>query len=254
MPMKSCIYEGHVRHARYRPIENRFRYSLFMMYLDLAELDEVFQGRWFWSTKRPNVAWLRRKDYLGDAATTIEESVRDLVQERLGSRPEGPIRMLAHLRYFGHNFNPATFYYCFDRAGRLHTIVVNITNTPWGDRHSYVLNRKESAGTAGEMRWQFAKDFHVSPFIDMDMWYDWRFIEPGPELRVHMIDLHEGETFFEAELDLVRRELSGRDLARVLLSYPPMTMKVIAAIYWQALRLWVKGANFYTHPAKRSNS
>lgn len=251
--MNSCIYEGHVSHARYRPVDNRFRYSLFMMYLDLAELEEVFRGRRLWSVERPNVAWLRRKDYLGDPRQPIDEAVRDLVRERLGFRPEGPVRMLTHLRYFGHNFNPVTFYYCFDRAGReVQTIVANITNTPWGERHSYVLDAHTAAAGDGELRWRFGKIFHVSPFIDMDMQYDWRFSRPGEDLRVHMTDLHDGETYFEAELVLVRRDMTGSNLARVLRSYPPMTMKVIAAIYWQALRLWTKGAKFYTHPAKRT--
>jgi DUF1365 family protein len=250
--MNSCIYTGHVGHYRYRPVANRFRYSLFMMYLDLAELEHLFQGRALWSVGRPNLAWFRRRDYLGDPSLPLDAAVRNLVQERLGDRPGGPIRMLTHLRYFGHNFNPVTFYYVFDPTGeRMATIVANITNTPWGERHSYVLDAGENAGTGQEKRFQFAKSFHVSPFLNMDMDYDWRFSEPGDVLHVQMINLRQGTRLFVASLDLKRRELDGGNLARMLLCYPSSALKAVTGNYWQALRLWIKGATFYPHPAKQ---
>ena len=253
--MNSCIYTGHIGHYRYQPVVNRLRYSLFMMYLDLAELEHLFQGRALWSVERPNLAWFRRRDYLGDPSLPLDTAVRDLVQEQLGDRPEGAIRMLTHLRYFGHNFNPVTFYYVFDPASeKVATIVANITNTPWGERHSYVLDARQSVGAEREKRFQFAKSFHVSPFLDMDMEYDWRFSGPDDALRVQMINLRQGTRLFVANLDLKRRELDGGNLAKVLVSYPPITLKAIAGIYWQALRLWLKGATFYPHPAKRQKS
>jgi hypothetical protein len=252
--MTSCIYTGHVGHIRYQPVENRFRYSLFMMYLDLAELDHIFQRRTLWSVERPNIAWFRRRDYLGNPRLPLDVAVRDLVRERLGHRPEGPVRILTHLRYFGHNFNPVSIYYCFDRTGStVQMIVADITNTPWGERYSYVLGKEQDVGTGEERRFRFAKSFHVSPFMEMDVDYDWRFSEPGDVLRVQMINFHKGTKLFVADLDLKRQELNGGNLARMLLSYPPMTMKAIAAIYWQALRLRVKGARFYTHPAKKTS-
>jgi len=250
--MNSCVYTGHVGHSHYQPIAHRFRYSLFMMYLDLAELDHLFQGRVFWSVGRPTLAGFRRRDYLGEPSLPLDTAVRNLVQERLGVRPEGPIRMLTHLRYLGHNFNPVTFYYIFDPVEqKVVTIVANITNTPWHERYSYVLDATKNVGTREEKRYQFAKRFHVSPFLDMDMEYDWRFSEPGDKLRVQMINFRRETKLFEANLDLKRRKLNGSNLARVLVSYPPITLKAVAGIYWQALRLWVKGATFYPHPAKR---
>lgn len=253
--MNSCIYAGHVGHYRYQPVVNRFRYSLFMMYLDLAELEQLFHGRALWSVGRPNLAWFRRRDYLGDPNLPLDTEVRNLVQARLGDRPGGPIQMLTHLRYFGHNFNPVTLYYVFDPAGeKVAAIVANITNTPWGERHSYVLDARQCVDAGKEMRFQFAKSFHVSPFLDMDMQYDWRFSEPGDALRVQMINLRQEAKLFVASLDLKRRELNGGNLARVLVSYPPITLKAVAGIYWQALRLWIKGATFYPHPAKREKS
>jgi uncharacterized protein len=250
--MNSCIYSGHVGHSRFQPVAHRFRYTLFMMYLDLAELEQVFKGRVFWSVGRPNLAWFRRRDYMGNPDQPLDAAVREEVQQQLGYQPAGPVRMLTHLRYFGHNFNPVTFYYCFDPAGtRLETIVANITNTPWGERHSYALDARQNIAAGQEMRFRFAKSFHVSPFMDMDMEYDWHFSEPGDSLQVQMTLLRDGARQFAANLDLKRLELNGGHLARMLLRYPPMTLKVIAGIYWQALRLWIKGARFYPHPSKR---
>jgi len=253
MPMKSCIYEGWIRHRRLRPKINAFRYSLFFMYLDLAELDTVFQGRWLWSVHKCNIACLLRKDHLGDPSVSLDHTIRDLVEQKTGKRPSGAIHMLAHLRYFGHNFNPASFYYCYDEAGtHVETVIVEIHNTPWGEVFSYVLDEEENTGTISEKSFSFSKAFHISPFMDMDMHYNWKFTEPSESLKVHMVSLEKEKEFFHAELTLERRELNGKNLARVLVQYPLMTVKVIAAIYWQALKLRIKGVPFYTHPEKRN--
>lgn len=251
--MESCIYRGKVKHVRSLPVKNAFSYRLFMLYLDLAELDKVFEGRWLWSIGRLNLAWLKRGDHFGNPDTTIEEAVRSLVGKKTGKRPEGPIRMLAHLRYLGHCFNPATFFYCYDRSGsKLETIIVEIHNTPWGEVFCYVLDLKMNKGEEGRRTFFLKKIFHVSPFIDMDIDYRWTFSEPGDDLIVHMEDIHRDELLFKADLQLKRIEITGANLARVLIGYPPMTMKVVSAIYWQALRLWLKGAPFYTHPERKA--
>ena len=246
--MNSCIYEGEVRHARYRPKENRFRTSVFFLYLDLAELDRVFNGRWLWSTKGVNLAYLRRKDHFGDPSLTIDEAVRALVQQKTGKRPAGPVRMMTHLRYLGHNFNPATFYYCYDAAGsRVETIVVEVHNTPWGEVHCYVVDERDNIGTREQKRFRLKKDFTVSPFMPMDLAYEWTFTEPGTMVNVHMEDFDKEGRIFEAELTAERREINADSLNRMLLKYPLVTVKVIAGIYWQAFRLWRKGVRFYGH-------
>jgi len=251
--MESCIYQGKVRHVRYLPVRNGFSYRLFMLYLDLGELDEVFKGRWLWSVGRPNLAWLKREDHFGESGTTIEEAVRELVEKKTGKKPEGPVRMLAHLRYCGHCFNPATFFYCYDRSGhKLETIIVEIHNTPWGEVFCYVLDEKMNKGDERQRKFFMKKIFHVSPFIDMDINYRWRFNEPEDDLMVHMEDHQGDQLLFKADLQLNRVEITGANLARVLLGYPPMTMKVVSAIYWQALRLWLKGVPFYTHPERKA--
>jgi DUF1365 family protein len=250
--MNSCVYRGLVRHRRYAPIEHAFTYGLFMMYLDLAELDQIFRGRWLWSVERSNFAAFWRSDYLGDPAMTLDESVRDLVEQRTDVRPTGPIRLLTHLRYFGYCFNPVSFYYCFDDDGeRIETIVAEITNTPWKERHSYVLERNRSEGDGKRLRFRFRKSFHVSPFMDLDHDYDWRFAEPRKHLAVHMENFSRSERLFDATMTMRRRPITSGELARVLIRFPFMTGRVVAGIYWQALRLRMKRCPFFPHPKHR---
>lgn len=251
--MNSCIYEGVVRHERMTP-SHSFRYSLFMMYLDLAELDSVFRGRWLWSIDRMNIASFNRAYHLGDPSLSLEDAVRELVAERIGKRPDGPIRMLTQLRYFGHNFNPVSFYYCFDKEGvSIQTIVVEIHNTPWGEIFCYVLGEDQTAGFEKEKKYRLSKRFHISPFFDMDIRYQWEFSTPETSLHVLMTSYEHGEKSFQAGLSMKRREITGGGLARMLIKYPIMNIKIIGAIYWQAFRLWKKGATFYTHPSKRTD-
>src|SRR5688572_21040647 len=127
--MHSCIYTGWVRHRRYAPARNDFRYRLFMMYLDLNEVPAVFDRFWCWSATRPALARFKREDYHGDSALPLDSAIRRTVRDVTGRLPTGPIRLLTHLRYFGYSFNPVSFYYCFDAAdSRVETIVAGITN------------------------------------------------------------------------------------------------------------------------------
>ncbi len=246
--MESCIYEGVVRHSRMKPLYS-FHYSVFMMYLDLSELDEVFRERWLWSPDHFNIACFNRAYHLGDLAVPLEHSVRDLVEERLGNRPECPVRMLTQLRYFGYNFNPVSFYYCYDKEGtNVETIIVEIHNTPWGELFCYVLGKEMNEGVEDEKKFRLTKEFHISPFMDMDINYQWEFTNPGDDLRVLMTSYENEENIFHAELSMDRCEIAGQQLSRMLIKYPFMNLKVIAAIYWHALRLKIKGARFYNHP------
>ncbi len=240
--MHSCLYEGWVGHRRFAPVGHRFRYRLYLMYLDLDELPGLAAGRWCWSHERANLVSFRRRDYLGSADQPLDQAVRALVEERTGRRPEGPVRLLTQLRTWGYLFNPVSFYYCFDPQEHLQAVAAQITNTPWGERHTYVLE----AGAA--RRWSFAKAFHVSPFMPMGQTYTWRFSDPGASLRVHMENWQAGVRVFDASMVLRRRALSRWALQRVLWRYPLQTLRVSAAIYWQALALKAKGCPFHSHP------
>ncbi len=147
--MDSAIFAGQVRHRRIQPTGHEFVYRLFMMYLDLSELDTVFRHRWLWSTRRSALARFRRENHLGDATVPLDQAVRDLVEGETGSRPQGPVRLLTNLSYFGYCFNPVSFYYCFDAADQqLETIVAEVNNTPWGERFCYVLSEAMDQGKA----------------------------------------------------------------------------------------------------------
>ena len=251
--MKSAIFAGQVKHRRLRPAGHEFSYGLFMMYLDLAELDTVFSRRWFWSTRRPALARFRRENHMGDVDTPLDTSVRRLVQKETGNYPQGPIRLLTNLSYFGYCFNPVSFYYCFDETDEnVETIIAEVNNTPWGERHCYVLDETSNQGKAQHKRYTPVKQMHVSPFMEMDIDYDWRFSSPGDALGVHMQNSKLNRRIFDATLRLERSEINAVSLARVLLTYPLMTLKIILAIHWQALRLWLKRIPVYDHPGKNS--
>jgi DUF1365 family protein len=247
--LNSAVYEGVVRHHRLGARPHAFAYRIAQVYLDLDEIDRAFAGRWLWSRDARNLAEFRRSDYLGPPDMPLAEAVRSRVAQHTGVRPEGPIRLLTHLRYAGYIFNPVSFYYCYAAGGSaLSAIVAEITNTPWGERHAYVLPAATARRPAGEWEWTFPKTFHVSPFVGLQRDYLWRFTTPGERLRVHMSVLREGRPELQAMLRLERRPIDGRHLARVLWRHPLMTVQVIGAIHWEALRLWLKGTPVHDHP------
>lgn len=249
--LHSAVFEGRVSHRRHLPQAHAFGYRMAQLYLDLDEVDRVFAGRWLWSAHRRNLAEWRRGDYLGPATRPLREAVLDRVEHASGHRPAGPVRMLCHPRYAGYVFNPVTFYYCHADAaagGALEAVVAEITNTPWGERHAYVLPVASSERCGRALHWRFDKAFHVSPFMAMARRYDWRFTEPGEDLCVHMRASEGDVREFDATLQLRRRPLDGAALARMLWRYPLMTAQVIGAIHWQALRLWLKRTPVHDHP------
>ena len=254
-PLSSAVYTGTVRHRRLHPRPHAFDYRMAQLYLDLDELDQVFRNRWLWSNGRRNLAQFRRSDYLGPDELSLADAVRQRVEHATGHRPQGPIRLLTHLRYFGYVFNPVSLYYCHAADGiALECVVAEITNTPWRERHAYVLPIDEATQHGRSLRWDFTKAFHVSPFVPMDRDYRWTFTPPAEDLYVHMDVLRDGKCEFDATLSLKRCRLDGPALARVLLRYPAMTAQVITAIHWQALRLWLKGIPMHDHPRHKHPS
>jgi len=243
----SAMYEGTVTHARRGPTRHRFGYRLHMFYLDL---DEVATGL-PWSLLRVGrfgILSFCRADYLGPAGTPLKTAVLDLVEAHLGRRPSGPVRLLTHVRVLGYVFNPVTFYYCFaDDGVTLEAVVAEITNTPWKERHAYVL----PAG-ATQVRAAFPKAFHVSPFFDMAQRYRWLLTTPGERLTVTMVNEEHGRDVFSATLSLERRAFTPGAVAALAIRQPLMGWWVHFAIYLQAFRLWRKKTPYFEHPATRA--
>ena len=215
-----------------------------MPLLDLDELEEVVALNRLWSVERRNAVSFRRTDFLGDPSLPLDTAVRDLVEARTGTRPTGPVRVLAHWRTWGWLFNPIAIYFCMSADGEdVEALVLDVTNTPWHEHHAYVI-----AGGEGEHR--FAKELHVSPFFGMDHEYRLRLSRPGERLVVRLA-LVEGEVVvFEATLALRRRPISGATLGRLLWRYPLLTARISTGIYTQALRLRAKGLPVHAHPAR----
>lgn len=247
--MRSAIYEGVVTHLRHDHdatdhVTTRFTQRLTLPLIHLDEVDRVMALHPLWSSGRRNAVWLRREDYLGDPSISLDEAVRDEVDSALGRRPTGPIALLGHLRTWGKLTNPLCLFYCFTEEGdRVDAIVAQVTNTPWGDRHVYVLDGEAS-------RTRLPKAMHVSPLLGMDHDYVFDWDEPGDTIRFHVGNRVGDERVFDAVLRLERREIGRREMTRLLTRRGLDNHAVTVGIYLRALVLWLRGASFHPHPGR----
>ncbi len=247
--MRSALYQGIVTHHRKLPRAHQFCYDTFMVYLHLDELDAFFSLSPLWSLERANWASFRRQDYLRPDIPDLRDAVREEIHQQTGIHFTGDIAMLTHVRYLGYCFNPVTFYYC-QHQDQLHFIVAEVNNTPWNERHCYVLC---CDGTTITQRFNTPKQFHVSPFMPMTMHYDWRFSVPGEQLSVSLRNMKDGQQHFCANLNLVRQEATRTHLHQLLLRFPSVTLKTVTGIYWQALQLWLKRTPVYGNPSTQED-
>lgn len=264
----SAIYEGSVGHRRFVPKGHSFHYRVFMVYMDLQKLDQIFSKSRWWSHKYFGLAWFRRKDFFdGKDDKPLYAVVQNKVKEKTGKVLQGPIKILTNLRYFGFIMNPITCYYCFDRTGdKLEAIVAEVTNTPWRQRCHYVIDVAADHCADDPIQHFFNKEMHVSPFQPMDLFYGWQSDLPGATLAIHLnvfkknndsIAQHsENIPIFDASLRLNRHPMTQKTMDSFLFRYPWMTLKVCGGIYWQALKLWFKKIPYYSHSAafKKSNN
>lgn len=250
--MHSCLYRGSVTHRRQTPVEHSFRYRLFWLYLDLDEWPDVTRQVRGLSAGRFAPAAFCRGDHLGDPATSLAEAIRGFVHQQSG-RPlaTGPIRLLTQPRSFGLYFSPLNLYYCFTPHETLAAVVAEVNNTPWGEQHCYLL---WDGNCSGEGQYRHAKQFHVSPFMAMEQQYHWRVGLPGQHLAVQLATVRDGQPFFEAGMQLAQEPLTSRRLATNLARSPVNAARVMTAIYYQALRLWIKKCPYYPHPKTKSAS
>jgi len=247
--LQSRIFLGWVRHRRFLPKNHAFRYPLFMSWIDLDELDSVMKQSFFWSKERFNLVSFYRSDYLGDSALDLQKAVKQRILEQTGHEFSGRICLLTHLRYLGFCFNPVSFYFCYpEHEDHPRYILTEINNTPWNERHCYLLDTKDSCKPGDKSTFEFDKAFHVSPFMPMDLQYHWSFSFHARSLTVHMLLKKNLQRCFDATLQLQPHPMNNLTMRNIPLRYPFMTLSVVFWIYWQAFRLWLKRIPSYDHP------
>ena len=239
------LYVGTLYHRREVPKAHEFQYSVFLPYLNLSQLGQSLNQLPGWGTSRFSLARFLRTDFLAPHDEDLEVAVKDKVKDALGVRPEGDVYLLANLRYFGYVINPIACYFCFDHQQTLQSVVLEVTNTPWEERVTYVI-----PCTEGRADFHFQKNMHVSPFNPMDMTYHFLCAAPDDKLNIHLHVKQASELIFSASLALNAEPLTAKSAFAVWWRFPHMTLKVAAGIYWQALKLWLKKTPIYAHPSK----
>ena len=253
--MRSCIYEGTVSHIRRRPINHQFDYRLFMVMLDLEEMPSIVGRYGLIGKSRHSSRAFLRSDHLFQNSLSLGEEVRQIIQHQTGKVSAGPIRLLTQLRYWGMYFSPLNLFFVFDESDRnIEFIVAEVTNTPWKERHCYVLWDGNRAGSSQELAFLHPKQFHVSPFMGMDQQYSWQISAPEDSLSIQLGSIEAGAEVFQAGMKLQRRDLNAAQLRRMTRRFPLMTAKISAAIYIQALKLRWKKCPFYKHPNKTEHA
>ena len=241
-----AVYQGTIAHTRFSSKSHKFTYKTNMLYLDLDELQGAFLGKLFWGYNKPNLASFYRSDFYGDKRKTIKKSIQSLLLNKINLHHKGKVFLLTTIRYFGFAFNPVSFYYCFDESSNIQAIISHITNTPWNEKHAYVHDCRNKSSMS--KKFEFDKDFHVSPFMPMNINYSWVFSPPKDFLFVSMDSYNKDKLIFNATLKMTKKAWSNFILNKILFLSLPMSIKSTLLIYFNAFILFIKRAKFYPHP------
>lgn len=238
----SGLYSGRVRHRRLSPVEHSFEYKMFMAFLDIDRIPELMSVSSWAGYEKAALVSFRQSDHFGDASLPLRQRLEKEAASKGVILPGGPIYLLTHLRYAGYCFNPISLYYFYAKGGREPKVVMAEVHSTFGETHNYWLPGLRADGVT--------KELHVSPFNTMDNEYRFRLTAPSSSLVVHIDSFRQGQKFFDATLTLDWMPWTAKNLKRSILSYPFMTLKVILAIHWQALKLFFKRIPFVPHPSK----
>ena len=243
---ESLIFTGTVRHRRFTPKLHQFSYTLFMFCFDIDDLVHSFKNIKHVSIEQFNWFAFHRKNYMSHPDIPLDDYVRQLVVTKFDTLPKGKIYLLSNLSCLGYCFNPISLYFIFDETNQqLDYLILEVTNTPWGEKHNYVL-KSASSPTNDVYDFQFQKELHVSPFMAMNYAYQFNLKLTKEKIIIRMENQIDGKKDFDVTLTLTASDQKET----VFKHYPLITYKVTAAIYWQALKLWIKGVPFHTHPKR----
>ncbi|MEJ0061156.1 MAG: DUF1365 family protein [Terricaulis sp.] len=246
--MKSALYSGHVAHARFGPTPHRLRYRLFMLALDLDEIPALDKKLRLFSHNRANLYSFNDADHRGRTAQPLRPQIEQRLREAGVEIDGGVITLLTMPRLLGYVFNPLSVYFCYRRDGALAAMIYEVSNT-FGERHDYVLPAHPEE--SGEVLQRCEKAFFVSPFLGMDLGYEFRIAPPGEAVSVAMTVKRGGEAVLTASFAGKRQPLTDRALVAAFLSDPLMTFKAIAGIHWEAVKMLAKGVPFLGRGRRR---
>ncbi|NQY42903.1 MAG: DUF1365 domain-containing protein [Legionellales bacterium] len=250
--MDSCIYEGIVTHTRFFPRKHFFKYRLFMMFVNINNLEEKIDKYLFWSSNKFNLAYFKRSDHMGDATEALAISVKKFIQDGAKQKFDGDIYLLTHFRYFGYCFNPVSFYFCTEN-NLIKFVIMEVNNTPWGEQHCYLLEIPMGENLNG-YKFRFNKKMHVSPFMEMKMDYVLSCKKYQDMLNITINNIENNKTIFIAKMGLKKKAINRKNMFLILMKYPIMTYKVIFGIHYQALKLWFKRVKVVYHPKFKDKS
>jgi DUF1365 family protein len=246
--METAIYAGFIAHTRHIPKQHSFRYPFFMWFLDLDELDRIDDlGRWF-SVRKRALSRFRRSDYLGDPNRSLADSVREELRKITGIGVEGKVFGLLNVRTAGLYFSPVNFYFGFDQAGTASHLLAEVSNTPWNERHCYAHHLSSETGANED-----DKCFKVSPFNPgTAQTYRWSIAAPGEMIAINLGLHDERGHIFEAALRLKKEPYSLKTARSHILRVPVMTAYIVMKIYWQALKIYLKGIPYIPYERKKA--